>query len=185
MTRRDIPNIITGLRILLVVPIVWGLLHEEFALALVLYAIAGVSDGLDGVLARRYGWTSGLGSVLDPMADKLLQVSSYIVLGFMQHLPGWLVVAVIVRDVVIVSGAFAYYQLFGHYDMAPTLSSKINTALQTILIFTALFSIAVYALPSIVLTVLIYSVLVSVIVSGVAYVYVWTRRAMANSQQPE
>ncbi|MDE2089174.1 MAG: CDP-alcohol phosphatidyltransferase family protein, partial [Gammaproteobacteria bacterium] len=109
MTRRDLPNLISVLRMLLVLPVVALLMTEHYREALLLFGLAGLSDALDGFLAKRYGWTSRLGAVLDPLADKILLVSSYIALGWLRLLPLWLVAAVIVRDLVIVIGAAVYW----------------------------------------------------------------------------
>lgn len=81
MTRADIPNIISVLRIGLVLPVVAALIHGEFVLALLLYTVAGVSDGIDGYIAKRFNCSSRLGSILDPLADKLLLVSTYVALA--------------------------------------------------------------------------------------------------------
>ena len=107
MRASEIPNIISILRILLVIPVIWLLLTDDFPSALWLFAIAGVSDALDGFLAKRYGWQSELGSLLDPLADKILLVSCYVVLGWLLLLPAWLVATVILRDVMIVVGAIS------------------------------------------------------------------------------
>ena len=108
MRASDIPNLITAGRILLVPPIAWALVQQHFLLALVLFFIAGVSDAADGFLAKYYGWTSRLGALLDPLADKSLLVTSYAALAWIGLLPLWLLVLVVVRDVVIVSGAVVY-----------------------------------------------------------------------------
>ena len=104
MGREDIPNLISVLRIFLSVPVVWMLLEQRFDIALILFAIAGVSDGLDGFLAKHYGWQSRLGGLLDPMADKILLVSSYVSLALLGLIPVWLMLLVILRDLVIVTG---------------------------------------------------------------------------------
>jgi len=100
VTRRDIPNLITAFRFLLVPPVVFLLLSSRFGEALVIFAIAGFSDALDGFLAKHYGWASRLGAALDPLADKLLLVSAFIALGWLELIPVWLVVIVILRDIV-------------------------------------------------------------------------------------
>lgn len=90
MNRRDIPNIISVFRILLVLPVVWLLLQQQYTMALVLFAIAGVSDALDGFLAKHNGWESRLGTILDPLADKLLLVCSFLTLAWLGLIPFWL-----------------------------------------------------------------------------------------------
>ncbi|WP_455365321.1 CDP-alcohol phosphatidyltransferase family protein [Kaarinaea lacus] len=184
MTPRDIPNIISLLRIALVIPVVYLLLERQFSYALVLFFVAGVSDGLDGYLAKRNNWTSRLGSILDPLADKLLLVFSYLALGWLGDIPMWLVIAVMVRDVIIVVGAIAYHELIGEYDMMPTWMSKTNTFFQILLILLVVFSLGAYALPVMLIDGLIYVVALTTFVSGVNYVWVWGRRAAGNKKQP-
>ena len=177
MTPRDIPNIISLLRITLVIPVVYLLLEREFSYALVLFFIAGLSDGLDGYLAKRNNWISRLGSILDPLADKLLLVFSYLALGWLGEIPMWLVIAVMARDVIIVVGAIAYHELIGEYDMMPTWMSKTNTFFQIMLILIVVFSLGAYALPDLLIELLVYTVAVTTLVSGINYVWVWGRRA--------
>lgn len=90
MKPHDIPNVITAFRFLLVPPVVILLLQERFTAALIVFGVAGFSDGLDGFLAKRYDWRSRLGSILDPLADKLLLVSSFVTLGWLGLIPAWL-----------------------------------------------------------------------------------------------
>ncbi len=177
MTKKDIPNIISVLRIFLVVPVVLFLLDEEYAYALFLFFVAGISDGLDGFLAKRYGWTSRLGSILDPIADKLLLVCCYVTLGWLGHIPVWLVVAVITRDAVIVLGAVAFYLLIGRYEMAPSWASKVNTFAQIVLGLAVVTTLALFPVMPWVFDVLVYFVLITTILSGADYVWTWGVRA--------
>lgn len=174
---RDIPNIISVARILLSFPLAYLLLQEQFGEALILYFVAGVSDALDGYLAKSRGWYSRLGSILDPLADKVLLLTTYIVLGWIGVLPLWLVLMVIGRDVVIVSGALTYHALYGSYDMAPTWISKINTTLQIVLGLAVVWSLGPMALPEPLLTGLVYAVAVATAVSGFDYVWTWGWKA--------
>lgn len=183
MTRRDLPNLITGLRILLVAPLVWALLNGQFAAALVLFVLAGASDGIDGYLARHYGWQSRLGALLDPLADKLLLVATYLALGALGFLPLWLVALVLGRDLVIVAGAVAYHLRFGRLDLAPSLVSKFNTILQIALALAAILSVGVGWLPVWSIDVLIAAVFASTVLSGLHYVAVWSRRAWRESRR--
>jgi len=176
---RDIPNIISLLRIALVIPVVYFILEREFSFALVLFFVAGISDALDGYLAKRNNWISRLGSILDPLADKLLLVFSYLALGWLHEIPMWLVIAVMIRDVVIVVGAIAYHELIGEYDMMPTWMSKTNTFFQIMLVFTVVFSLGAYTLPPLLIKVLVYTVAATTLISGINYVWVWGRRAVA------
>lgn len=177
MNRRDIPNLISILRIILVIPIIYLMREREFGIALVLFFVAGISDGIDGYLAKRNNWASRLGSILDPLADKILLVSSFIMLALLSYLPLWLVAVILLRDVTIVIGAVVYHLVNGKYEMAPTLISKLNTFMQIVLVLGLVFSLGIYTLPDIVIKVLIYAVLFTTVASGFDYVLVWGRKA--------
>lgn len=177
MKASSIPNLISTLRILLVPPVVWSMLEQRWSLALPLFLIAGLSDGLDGFLARRFHWTSRLGAILDPIGDKLLMVSSYLVLGWQGELPWWLVGLVILRDVVIMSGTVLYRVLIGVVVFEPILLSKINTVCQILLVMITLFVLVGLNIFTAVQTLLIYIVLLTTVSSGIAYVVLWARRA--------
>ncbi|MEJ2359840.1 MAG: CDP-alcohol phosphatidyltransferase family protein [Gammaproteobacteria bacterium] len=178
---KHLPNIISVLRILLVIPIVNYLWHNEFGKALALFFIAGISDGLDGFLARHFGWMSRLGSVLDPLADKLLMTAIYFTLGLKSQLPLWLVALVIGRDLVIVLGAAAYRLLIKNITMQHLLISKLNTGMQILLVLLLIFRLSelpfANVVPSTLVTVLIYLVALTTLISGVAYVVLWSVRA--------
>lgn len=185
MNLRFIPNLITVLRIFLIPPIIWFLLKQQYGTALIMFAIAGFSDALDGYLARRNNWFSWWGSVLDPLADKLLQVSSYITLAWMGHLPVWLVVAIVARDIIIISGALAYHAHIAEFEAAPSVVSKLNTFLQIALVLMVILHVGVYALPTVVIQVMIWLVLASTLYSGLDYVYHWTRKAIAHKSNSQ
>lgn len=179
MTRRDIPNIISILRIALVLPVVMALLNSQFKLALLLFTVAGVSDALDGYIAKRCGYTSRLGSILDPLADKSLLICTYVALALLGMLPAWLVIAVVVRDMVILAGALAYHMLIGKYEMSPTVISKINTFAQLLLgLIIVLAAAGLYPLSPRLVDWLVYLVLATTIVSGADYVWTWGVRAV-------
>ena len=116
----------------LVVPVAWLLARGDYTHTLWLFAIAAASDGLDGFLAKRFGWTSELGKVLDPLADKLLLVTVFIVLAVIGKSPAWLSVVVVARDVVIGVGALTFKWLFGPLNGRVTAISKVNTGVQLI-----------------------------------------------------
>ena len=130
MNFRFVPNLICVVRMILVAPIVLFLVRSEFELALLLFFIAGFSDGLDGFLARRFDWRTRLGGILDPLADKLLMFSVYITLTYIGLNPFWLAAVVIGRDVLIVGGGFAYHMLVRHVEGEPSVVSKLNTLAQ-------------------------------------------------------
>lgn len=174
---RWIPNAISIMRILLIAPILELILREQFVVALILFVIAGFSDGLDGYLAVRFKWESRLGGLLDPIADKLLMAGLFVTLSYSGMIPIWLAVIVIARDVIIISGATAYNFLIGPVPGEPTKISKLNTALELIFLFFVL-SKAAYGWPNdITLIVTGASILVTVFVSGIDYVLSWSRRA--------
>ena len=170
---RHIPNIISVFRILLVYPVVQVMINRHYHAALALFILAGVSDGLDGFLARHFNWRSQLGSLLDPIADKLLLLSCFIVAGWQGLLPVWLVVAVILRDIVIVLGATLYYLLLRPFEGRPHWISKLNTFLQLLLIAGMLFHQGIAKLPVGLMQAIIGATLVTTVLSGLLYVRVW------------
>lgn len=130
MPWRQLPNLISGLRIVLVAPLVATIAagREEAALAIAI--VAGVSDALDGYLARRFHWQSRLGAILDPAADKLMLVGAMLALGWGQAVPASLVVLVVARDAMIAIGALAWYLVFHGFDAHPSWISKVTTVVQ-------------------------------------------------------
>lgn len=177
MKASDLPNIISVIRLIAVVPVVYLLVHHEYGWALLLFALAGASDGLDGFLAKHYGWQSRLGGILDPLADKTLLVCCFLVLGAQGLIPLWLVLAVVFRDLVIVSGAVLYNYRIAEVEAAPIPVSKVNTAVQLLLVVAELTDEGLYPLPEGWLTALVWICLVTVIVSGAQYVWIWGRKA--------
>lgn len=179
---RDIPNLITSLRILLVPPFLWLLLQERYGAALLLFTVAGVSDALDGFLAKHYGWTSELGGLLDPLADKLLLIGAILALGWLRELPVWLVALVILRDVVIVTGAVSYHLMVERVQASPLLISKLNTLMQLTMVFVVIVHYGMMTLPSWLLTGWIYVTALTTIWSGAAYVWQWGQRAWSTAR---
>ena len=178
---RQLPNAITVVRVVLVAPCGWLLWQDAILEALTLIAIAGASDAVDGILARRFDWRTRFGAFADPAADKLLVVVVFAVLAIKGHVPLWLVAIVVGRDVVIISGAFAFRQLIGHVEMAPTLLSKMNTAAQIVLLVLVLVALTdippVAAMAAATLPAAFYVVAASGVVSGIHYVVAWSHRA--------
>jgi cardiolipin synthase len=180
---RDIPNAITVFRFLLVPPVVMLLLHERFMAALVVFGVAGFSDALDGFLAKRFDWSSRLGGLMDPLADKLLLVSSFVALGWLGWIPAWLVALVILRDLVIVAGAIFYHMRIEQFEASPTMVSKLNTAAQILLVLAVMFSLGVQAIPVSWIDILQYAVLATTLWSGFDYIWIWGRRAWRKRAQ--
>ena len=125
-----LPNYLSALRIVLVIPIAWLLWQQQVMSAFWLMLVAGLSDALDGFLARRYGWQTELGSLLDPLADKFLVAAMYLVFTLHELIPVWLVALILTRDILILLGAGVYRGVFGDLTVNPSLLSKTNTAVQ-------------------------------------------------------
>tara|TARA_R100000306_G_scaffold62579_1_gene74279 strand:- start:71225 stop:71923 length:699 start_codon:yes stop_codon:yes gene_type:complete len=141
---RWLPNAITILRIILVVPIAWLLWQQNYGLALLLFLVAGLSDGIDGFLARRYDWGSRFGAIADPLADKLLMIVTFAMLSVSGVVHWWLTLIVYGRDIMLVSGALAYHYLVGQYEMQPSWLGKLSTFIQ--ILFLVLVLLIVTAL---------------------------------------
>jgi len=176
-----VPNLLTVFRMVLIPVFVSLLFYQRFILALTIFVLAGVTDGLDGLLARRFDQKSQLGTILDPIADKLMLVTSFVVLSmravFPQPLPPhlpvpfWVTVAVISRDVFILVGAAAINIVTGFRRFRPSMLGKINTTVQIIAIAAIIFAASVpygtgYYLPTVYTTVFALAVL-----SGAHYVF--------------
>src|ERR1043165_2806378 len=127
---RHLPNIICLVRILLIWPPIAALNSAKYWTALTLVFVCAVSDGLDGWLAKRFNWTSHLGRILDPLADKLLLVALFLTATWVNLLPWWLTAVAVARDVLIGSGAVVYRVVWGPLHGRPTILSKINTGMQ-------------------------------------------------------
>jgi cardiolipin synthase len=177
MSLHYIPNIITLLRLILVIPTVACLLSGDYILAFWAFFIAGSSDALDGYLARRYNWFSRFGSILDPIADKSLMFCVFLTLGYLNVVPMWIALLVVSRDLVIVAGAAAYYFSFGKYTMQPSLISKLNTLVQITFALGIMLSLSYLNIQQGLLDSLMYLMVVTTVISGIDYVLVWGRRA--------
>ena len=180
---KQIPNFLTICRILVIFPTLWFLYFSQFREAFYLLVIAGISDALDGYLARAFDWKTRLGSILDPIADKILIASCFLVLAIQAKIPTWLAVIVLGRDIVIFGGAIAYRILYKELEIAPTMLSKINTAFQiialtVIVLYLANFpAITAYLRP--LLDPFLFFTLVALgILSGIQYVAIWTMKAL-------
>ncbi len=174
----SLPNIITLGRLCAVPMAVWMVLHGLFLSAFWLFAAAGVSDALDGYLARRMG-TSRLGALLDPAADKALLVSMYVTLSVVQAVPDWLAILVVFRDIVIVGGLLVLWITDHDVPIRPLRISKVNTVLQIVLIGTALLAMGhapgLGPLPATIVAGLVWAVAASTFASGAAYVWTASR----------
>ena len=178
MSLRFIPNLLTILRFLLIGPIIYLLVEHRFTPALVLTAAAVFSDGLDGFLARQFDWRTRLGSILDPLADKLLSGSVFVTLALLGIVPVWLVALVLGRDLLIVIGGLSYHFLVGPFEMEPSIISKLNTLVQLLFILTVLANSATQ-IPYVTVQVTGAALVFTTIASGIDYVIRWSRRALS------
>ena len=188
---RHLPNLLTMARIFLVPWIVIDLLNYHYDRALALLLLAGLSDALDGYLARRFGWQTRLGGLLDPLADKLLFMALFFTFGWMGDLPLWLVLLALGRDVLILGGALAYHVRVGPLEAEPLLISKLNTALQLALVAVVLINHGAASvglqmwLPRWLFPALEWTLVATLFASGAAYVKIWSTRARAAQRKAE
>ena len=174
---KQIPNLITALRFLLVPLLVWALREGRYQDALLLCAVMAMSDGLDGYLAKRFGWRTSLGAYLDPLADKVMLVSAFITLGWMQLVPAWLVAIIVLRDAVILIGAGSYHLLTRRLEMNPSTISKLNTVVQIVLVLAVIIDQLVN-LPAELVQFLMGLTLLTTLTSGLKYAVDWGRKAI-------
>lgn len=165
-----LPNLITLARLLAVPVGVYLILVNQYGYAFWLFLVAGLSDAVDGFIAKRFGADSVIGAYLDPLADKALLVAVYITLGHMGHVPIWLVILIAFRDLLIIGGAILFHTLGYSVKIRPLLVSKINTAAQILLATLVLAQLGI-GLPLQAFNAwLIYVVAATTLVSGAAYV---------------
>ena len=169
-----IPNLITSLRIVLVPILVIYLLDGRLLPALVVFVIAGLSDGVDGFLARVFNQKSRLGSFLDPLADKILLVATFIVLAVRDFLPAWLSVVVISRDVLILLGVLILSLYRGNFLIRPSMLSKLTTCFQLFTVFAVLSEEMIHLL-SYTGDLLLWTTAALTIGSGLHYMHFWFR----------
>jgi|TARA_B100001123_G_scaffold100786_2_gene116415 cardiolipin synthase len=181
--RQHIPNVLTSLRILLVIPVAYYLFESNYLYSLALFLFAGISDAVDGYLARRFLWTSNFGAWADPLADKLIVGVVFVVLAIQGLVPAWLVCVTIGRDLIILCGAGTYRKIFGKIDIAPTILSKVNTVVQILallLVMVTLLDIPQLMKTDDMLDMVFIIVGIFSILSGVDYVISWIRRARSS-----
>ena len=169
----QLPNLLTLLRIAACPVLVLLLSGGRYDLALLLFLAAGITDGLDGYIAKRFSCISGLGAILDPIADKLLIASACIMLAMLGAIPFWLLVVVMFRDLVIVAGYMVLVVMGEDIPMKPTYISKINTFLQISLVVAVLSGEADWVQVPFVLNALVVGVLITTVISGGQYVWAW------------
>ncbi len=180
----NIPNALTLTRIVLVPLIVWLIVTQEMTAAFVVFMLAGFSDAADGFLAKRYHWRTELGAYLDPIADKALLVSIYVTLGLKSHLPAWLVIAVVSRDILIVGALLLSWVLSRPVPIRPLLISKVNTLAQIMLAGLVLAELGLGLGLEPVVKVLIPVTGVLTILSAFAYFWTWLTHMASYEPEP-
>ena len=179
---RHLPNTISVIRLLLVIPIVMSMLEGNYLQSLSLFLIAGLSDGVDGYLARRFGWVSAFGKIIDPLADKLLLLATTIVLAVLGHFPVMVLLLMVAKDLTIVGGVLVYTVLAGFPKIRPLFIGKITTTLQLLLlgyILVTLIVTNIAFLPA-VTPILIWLVVLVTLLDGCAYIWVWTNELASD-----
>ncbi len=180
----NIPNALTLARIILVPLIVWLIITHEIAAAFVLFLLAGLSDAADGYLAKRFGWQTELGAYLDPIADKALLVSIYVTLGFANHLPVWLVIAVVSRDILIIGAFILSWILSRPVTVSPLLVSKANTLAQLVLASLVLAELGLGLGLEPFVAVFIWVTGALTILSAAVYFWVWLKHMASYEPRP-
>jgi cardiolipin synthase (CMP-forming) len=180
---RHLPNLICLLRIALVWPLVVSLLAADYRTTLWVFLAAAFSDGLDGFLAKRFGWSSDLGRWLDPVADKLLLVSLFLLATWLGLIPRWLTIMAVARDVMIGTGALTFMAAWGPLRGRPMLISKVNTLMQLLYLLAVIVHAGFGFPPGTVVDALAVLTAVTVLISGFAYLSEFTGRAMRTSSQ--
>ena len=175
----SIPNLITLGRILLVPVVVWAITAGEMRVAFTLFLAAGISDAVDGFLAKRFGMRTELGAYLDPLADKAMLVSIYIALGIIEALPRWLVILVVSRDIMIVGAVILSWLVHRPIALKPLLVSKLNTVAQIALAGTVLAALGFDLNAGLAIIALTTLVAALTLISIVFYVVEWMRHMNA------
>jgi cardiolipin synthase (CMP-forming) len=177
--RVSIPNLITLARILLVPVVVWAISSGEMRIAFLLFLAAGISDAVDGFLAKRFGMATALGAYLDPLADKAMIVSIYVALGIGEAIPRWLVILVVSRDIMIVGAVILSWLVDKPVALKPFLVSKLNTVAQIVLALTVLGALA-FKFDAEVETMLLTALVAALTLLSIAfYVAEWVRHMNA------
>lgn len=179
LTLAYLPNLITVGRLVLTPLTVMAMVDGRFGIAFWLFVTAGLSDAIDGIVARQFNARTMIGAYLDPIADKVLLVSVYVTLGVNDQLPHWLVILVVARDVAIVGGVLLFATIGSGPAVHPLMVSKVNTAMQIILAVIVLGQLGLDIADFGLTPVFCYIVGATTIASGVAYLVVWSRKAMA------
>jgi cardiolipin synthase len=179
----NIPNLITMFRIFMVPLVVWLIIGEQMAAAFWVFLLAGLSDGIDGFIAKRFDQQTLLGAYLDPLADKALLVSIYVTLGLQLHIPNWLVIMVVSRDILIVSAVILSWMLDRAVTMRPLFVSKANTTGQIVLAGLVLVDVGFGLDLTVSRQMAVVAVAVLTVASAIAYLIGWLEH-MAQYEVP-
>jgi cardiolipin synthase len=158
-----------------VIPVIYYIWGDNWQTAFLFMLVAGISDGLDGYIARTFHWESELGATLDPIADKLLLICIFIVLGIKGIVPQWLVVLIVTRDAIIVTGLLLYKLMTNELKMRILFISKVNTALLILLVLLHMFNLAISPVPELFFNLLMIMIVMTTVVSGALYVTLWSK----------
>jgi cardiolipin synthase len=173
----NLPNVLTVARLALIPVVAYFLARDDYAIALPIFLVAALTDLADGYLARRLGLVSRLGALLDPIADKLNMLVATVLVAWQSLLPVWLAIAIVARDALIVAGAIAWHAALGRLKIAPTMLSKVNTALEFAVLLLAMAVGARWIEAGAWLEALFIGVLATVVASGTQYAWIWARKA--------
>lgn len=174
-----LPNLLTALRIVLTPFVAWYLWQGDVERAFWIFVVAAITDLLDGTLARLLNQRSVLGAWLDPIADKLMLLTTLVMLCLTDLLPMWLLWTVLIRDAVVLAGAEAYRRLTGGLDVRPTLSGKAATAMEFILVSFTLADLALDLGMDAWIPPMAQFTAVLVAISGLRYVWLWGGKTRA------
>ena len=173
-----VPNLITLARLLSVPVAVYVILLGHYVVGFWIFIVAGVSDAVDGLIAKHYGVSSQVGSFLDPLADKALLIGVYVALASLDHVALWLVILIVFRDLLIVGGALLFQTLTHSLKMEPLFISKVNTVAQISYAGFVLGCLALQVSGGWIEPLVAYTVAATTLTSGAAYVVKWGLRAV-------
>ncbi|WP_299788672.1 CDP-alcohol phosphatidyltransferase family protein [uncultured Shewanella sp.] len=176
---KQLPNMLTTLRLILAVPICLMILKEDYGAVLWIALVAGLSDGIDGFLARKLNAVSRYGAIVDPISDKVLLISVYVSFAIVELLPWWVAIIVVIRDLLIVCGALLYHWQFGRYEIAPSVWGKLSTFVQITFALMLLTDKVYPFLSEVIYQAGMWSLIVMAFISGGHYLYVWGRKALS------
>lgn len=179
-----LPNIITIIRLILIIPIAMLIYENKPVMAVTIFFIASMSDGLDGYLARKYGWVSAFGKLIDPAADKLLLVVTAVTLTLLGQFPVMLFWLMVAKDLAIIGGLVVYTLLAGFPVINPIWFGKFTTAVQLFLLGAIVLNMAIQepVLGNLVIPVLCWLVAIFTLMDGYSYLWLWTSRLTEDSR---